>query len=302
MPFAIVVEDDPASMTGLAELVEQEGFVVSTASTLEEAREKIREQRPDLVLTDLMLPDGNGLELFHDLEEYPDAEVVLITGHASIETAVDALRLGAVDYLTKPLDTSRLKTVLSNIARTRELREEIDALRTELRDLGRFGLLVGTSEPMQTVYDMIEKVAPTPAPVFITGESGTGKELVARTIHHVSRRRKGPFVPVNCGAISSQLIESELFGHEKGSFTGAVQKHEGHFERATDGTLFLDEIAEMSTDLQVRLLRVLENSSIVRVGGSQEIPINARIVAATNRSTEKLLADGSLREAPVLSF
>jgi len=296
MPFAIVVEDDPSSMAGLAELVEQEGFTTATASTLEQAREEIKNRRPDVVLTDLVLPDGKGLELFTDLEECPETEVVLITGHASVDTAVDALRLGAVDYLTKPLDTSRLKTVLSNIARTRELKEEIGSLRTELRSLGRFGLLVGTSAPMQAIYDMIEKVAPTSAPVLITGESGTGKELVAETIHRTSRRRKGPFVPVNCGAISASLIESELFGHEKGSFTGAKDRHEGYFERASKGTLFLDEIAEMPAGLQVRLLRALEDNTIVRVGGTREVPIETRIVAATNRPPSELRSEDNLRE------
>jgi len=296
MPFAIVVEDDPSSMTGLAELVQQEGFATATAPTLEKAREEIRKRCPDLVLTDLVLPDGKGLELFGDLEDCPHTEVVLITGHASVATAVDALRLGAVDYLTKPVDTSRLKSVLSNVARTWELKQEIGSLRTELRDLGRFGLLVGTSAPMQAIYDMIEKVAPTSAPVFITGESGTGKELVARTIHQVSPRRKRPFLPVNCGAISANLIESELFGHEKGSFTGAKDRHEGYFERASKGTLFLDEISEMQTELQVRLLRALESKTIMRVGGTREIPIDVRIVAATNRPTSELLADNSLRE------
>jgi DNA-binding NtrC family response regulator len=296
MPFAIVVEDDPSSMTGLAELVQQEGFAAATAPTLEKAREEIKKRCPDLILTDLKLPDGKGLELFEDLEDCPQTEVVLITGHASVDTAVDALRLGAVDYLTKPVDTARLKTVLSNVARTWELKQEIGSLRTELRDLGRFGLLVGTSAPMQAIYDMIEKVAPTAAPVFITGESGTGKELVARTIHQVSPRRKRPFLPVNCGAISANLIESELFGHEKGSFTGAKDRHQGYFERASKGTLFLDEISEMSTELQVRLLRALESKAIVRVGGTDEIPVDVRIVAATNRPPPELLADNSLRE------
>jgi len=296
MAVALVIDDDQASLNALAELVRQEGLDASTAGTLEEARQHLRNGPPDLIITDLKLPDGSGLALFEDLQDLPPVEIVVITGHASVNTAVEALRLGATDYLTKPVDISRLKSVLVNVARTRELRREIETLRDQLRRLGRFGLLIGSSPAMQNVYDLIAKVAPTGASVFITGESGTGKELVARTIHNLSRRRHEPFIPVNCGAISPTLIESELFGHERGSFTGASRRHDGYFARATGGTIFLDEIGEMPAELQVKLLRVLETGRLVRVGGTDEIAVDARVIAATNQPPDILIADGSLRE------
>ncbi|MBN2491961.1 MAG: sigma-54-dependent Fis family transcriptional regulator [Planctomycetes bacterium] len=296
MAVALVIDDDRASLEALAELVRQEGFAAETAASLREARRCLRAAPPDLVITDLKLPDGSGLALFAELEPFPEVEIVVVTGHASVDTAVEALRLGATDYLTKPVDVARLKSVLANLARRRELRLEIASLRDELRRLGRFGLLIGGSPAMQAVYDLIARVAPTGASVFLTGESGTGKELVARTIHTLSRRRRGPFVAVNCGAISPTLIESELFGHERGSFTGASRQHDGYFERAAGGTAFLDEITEMPVELQVKLLRVLETGKVVRVGGTAEIPVDVRVVTATNRPAEALLADDGLRE------
>ncbi len=201
--------------------------------------------------------------------EAPGApEMIVITGHASVDTAIDALRQGAPDYLTKPVDLARLRAILLNVARRRDMAEEIGGLRGELRDLGRFGALVGRSPPMQRVYEQIARVAPTNATVLITGESGTGKELVAETLHQLSRAQ-APFIAINCGAISPNLIESELFGHERGSFTGADRQHRGYFERANGGTLFLDEVTEMPLELQVKLLRVLETGRVVRVGGEQ---------------------------------
>jgi DNA-binding NtrC family response regulator len=203
--------------------VAREGFTVSAAATLQEARSNMAERRPDVVLLDLLLPDGSGIELFDGMKNRANVEVILITGHASIESSIEALRLGAADYLIKPVNVKQLRAILSRVARPADLKTEIGALRDELRRLGRFGRLQGTSPSMQQVYDQIERVAPTAATVLITGESGTGKELVAQTIHDLSRRRKQLFLPVNCGAISPQLIESEMFGHEKGSFTGAVR-------------------------------------------------------------------------------
>src|SRR5512135_1066241 len=240
MPHALIVDDDGNTLSGLAELVGREGFSTATAASLEQARSRMAERRPDVVLLDLLLPDGNGMDLFKDIESPAATEVVLITGHASIESSVEALRLGAADYLIKPVNVKQLKAILSRVARPTDLKAEIGALRKELRRLGHFGRLLGTSAAMQKVYDQIARVAPTPATVLITGESGTGKELVAQTLHELSRRRKELFLPVNCGAISPQLIESELFGHEKGSFTGALREHKGYFERASGGTLLLD--------------------------------------------------------------
>jgi two-component system response regulator AtoC len=296
MPHALVVDDDLSFALGLAEAVGREGFSTATARSVKEARAEIAGAAPDVLITDLQLPDANGLELLDALEDRPEAQVILVTGHASVETAVEALRRGVADYLTKPVDFARIKMVLGNLARTRELREQIGTLRGELRKLGRFGPLVGGSPAMQQVYDLIAKVAPTDASILISGETGTGKELVAQAIHGLGRRRRESFVAVNCGAVSPNLIESELFGHEKGSFTGADRVHRGYFERAHRGTLFLDEVTEMPPELQVKLLRVLETSTIVRVGGSDAIRVDVRLIAASNRDPGEAVANGQMRE------
>jgi two-component system response regulator AtoC len=296
MPRALVVDDDVSIRVGLAELVEREGFVVATANNLAQAREQLAADPPDVVIADLMLPDGQGIELMADLPPRARTEFIVITGHASVDSVIEALRAGVLDFLVKPVDTPRLKAVLANLTRTTELKNEIGTLRAELRDLGRFGRLIGVSPAMQTVYDLIAKVAPTDASVLLTGESGTGKEVVAQTLHELSKRRSSPFVALNCGAIPHGLIESELFGHERGSFTGATAQRRGHFERASGGTLFLDEITEMPIELQVKLLRVLETGSALRVGGDDAVAVDARVIAATNRSPELAVADGRLRE------
>lgn len=296
MPHALVVDDDSNFLLPLAELVEREGFTTSVASSLKDARALINSKPPDLILADLFLPDGKGLDLLAEIDATSATEVVLITAHASVDTAVDALRQGASDYLTKPLDIQRLKTVLTGVLRAHALREEVGSLRAELRKLGRFGSLVGASSAMQKVYDAITRVAPTEATVLLTGESGTGKEMVAETLHAISRRRTAPFLPLNCGAISPNLIESELFGHDRGSFTGAERTHRGYFERAGGGTIFLDEITEMPFELQVKLLRVLETASVMRIGGERSVPVDVRVIAATNRQPEEAVAQGKLRE------
>ena len=296
MAEALLIDDDVSFQAALAELVRAEGFSVETAASLGEARAFLGEHTPDLALVDLKLPDGSGLELLREIDSSVATEIVLITGHATVDSAVEALRSGASDYLTKPVDIPRLKSVLANVVRRRELREEIESLRGTLRSLGHFGPLIGASPAMQAVYDMVARVAPTDATVLVQGESGTGKELVAQTLHQLSRRRKEPFVALNCAAVSPQLIESELFGHERGSFTGAARTHKGYFERAEGGTLFLDEISEMPIELQVRLLRVLETGTVARVGGESELKVDVRVVAATNREPEHAVADGRLRE------
>lgn len=296
----LIVDDEVNSLTGLAELVSREGFSTSTATTLAEARACISRRRPDLVLLDLTLPDGDGLELLEVLEaasldgSLPD--VVVITGNARVETSVNALEKGVSDYLIKPIQIPQLRRILSHLTQPSALKGEVINLRAELRKLGRFGRLMGSSTAMQMVYDQVARVAPTSATVLLTGESGTGKEVVATTIHELSRRRKQSFLPINCGAISPQLIESELFGHEKGSFTGAVRDHRGYFERAHGGTLFLDEITEMPIELQVKLLRVLETRFFTRVGSDREIETDVRIIAATNRPPEEAVKRGYLRE------
>jgi len=296
VPDALVVDDDPGFQDSLARLVRAEGFSVETAATLEEARGRLEEHLPDLALVDLNLPDGSGLDLIRELEPRARTDIVLVTGNATVDSAVAALLGGATDYLTKPVDVLRLRSVLLNVARRRELRQEIDSLRTDLRSLGHYGPLVGVSASMQQVYDLIGRVAATEATVLLLGESGTGKELVAQTIHAQSRRRNGAFVPVNCGAVAPGLIESELFGHERGSFTGAERTHRGFFERALGGTLFLDEISEMAPELQVRLLRVLETGSVARVGGERDVPIDVRVIAASNVDPAVAVRGGKLRE------
>jgi DNA-binding NtrC family response regulator len=291
---ALVVEDDVDFRESLAALVQREVFEVRQAGTLEEARKRLAESPIDVVLVDPGLPDGDGLDLLRD--EQVRADVVVITGSTSVEAAVDALRQGATDYLTKPVDRPRLQSVLSHLGRARALESELSELRGELRELGHFGPMVGRSPAMQHVYDLIGKVAPTLASVLVTGESGTGKELVAQTVHALSPRKDRPFVAVNCGAISPNLIESELFGHEKGSFTGAERRHRGYFEQASGGTLLLDEITEMPIELQPKLLRVLETGVIQRVGGGDEIPVDVRLIAATNRDPAEAVQRRTLRE------
>ena len=296
MPHLLLVDDDPEAIEWLSELAKAEGFSVATADSLRAARIHMSRLQPDIMLTDLQLPDGRGIELVNDLETRAATEVVMITGHASVESAVEALRLGATDYLVKPVDVERLKSILRRVPKSGELRAEIGELRDELRKLGRFGHILGSSQPMQKLYDQLGRVAPTSATVLLIGESGTGKELAAQTIHDLSRRKRAPFLPLNCGAVSPQLIESELFGHEKGSFTGADRQHKGYFERANGGTLFLDEITEIPQELQVKLLRVLETGAFMRVGTTTPISTDVRILAATNRNPEGAVADGKLRE------
>ncbi|HVP29761.1 MAG TPA: sigma-54 dependent transcriptional regulator [Myxococcota bacterium] len=294
-PRALVLEDDPDFAAGLEALVELAGFDARAAATLEDARKRLSETPFDVVLADLELPDGRGLELLdEDIAGSP--EVVVVTGHATVDTAVAALRRGALDYLTKPIDGARLEAALANVLRTRHLKAEVTALRGGLRRLGYFGPMVGASQPMNRVYDLISRVAPTQATVLVTGESGTGKEVVASTIHQLSRRSAAPFVALNCGAISPNLIESELFGHEKGSFTGADRRRAGVFEQANGGTLLLDEITEMPLELQVKLLRTLESSAVTRVGASAVLAVDVRVVAATNRDPEAAVKSGRLRE------
>jgi DNA-binding NtrC family response regulator len=292
---ALLVDDDAQQLEALAEVVQLEGFSVRTAASLNEARERLAERAPDVIISDLMLPDGNGLEL-REHTTAAETEMVLITGQATVDSAIQALRTGILDYITKPLDMPRLRAVLANVARTVSVKKEVGTLRSELRKFGRFGPMIGISERMQRVYDLITRAAPTDVTVLVTGESGTGKELVAQTIHQLSRRRMAPFLAINCGAVSATLVESELFGHERGSFTGALQRHRGHFERAAGGTLFLDEITEMPMELQVKLLRVLETHNVLRVGGSTPVEVDVRVITATNRIPAEAVSEGKLRE------
>jgi two-component system, NtrC family, response regulator AtoC len=296
VPHALLVDDDADAAETMAMLIASEGFTVATAGSLRDARRQISLQEPDIVLLDLMLPDGSGMELFNDAKALPNTELVLITGHASLDTSIQALRLGAADYLVKPMSLKQLQGVLSRVTRPAALQAAAGDLQTQLDRDGHFGALWGRSPEMRRVYDQIVRVARTAVSVFLTGESGTGKEVVARAVHDLSRRRAKPFFAVNCGAISPHLIESEIFGHEKGSFTGADRQHLGFFERTSGGTLFLDEITEMPLDLQVKLLRVLESGTFMRVGSTQVQEADVRLIAATNRNPLQAVASGKLRE------
>jgi len=294
---ALVVDDDRNARLALAELVAEEGFTAQAAASLREARACLLKDPPDVVLLDLRLPDGMGLDLIADLQARTGrAEVVVITGNASLDSAVEALRRGACDYLTKPVDAARLRTMLANLARSRDLLPKIGELRAEAYESGRFGALIGASPPMQEVYDLVSRVAPSSATVLVTGESGTGKELVAAAVHRLSRRAANPYLALNCAAVSPDLIDSELFGHERGSFTGAARVHRGYFERADGGTLLLDEVSEMPQELQAKLLRALESGAVTRVGGEKTIKADVRIIAASNRDLHAAAAAGRFRE------
>ena len=299
MPHALVVDDEKDAAEMMSALIAAEGYTVAVAHSIFDARRQMALRTPDVVLLDLVLPDGSGMQLVADIKADADTagvEVVLITGHASVETSVQALRMGAADYLTKPLNLKQLRGVLSRVRRPSTLGNDSVALKATLEAEGHFGLLWGRSPQMRRVHEQILRVSGTAVTVFVTGESGTGKELVARTVHDLSRRRGRPFLAVNCGAISPNLMESELFGHEKGSFTGADRQHQGFFERANGGTLFLDEVTEMPLDLQVKLLRVLETGTFMRVGATQLQEADVRLLAASNRDPLQAVASGRLRE------
>ncbi len=297
MKRVLIVDDDRATSAGMADVVEEWGYEPEVADTVKAGWNAINKLVPDVAIVDLKLPDGSGLDLLHRTKEtYPDVSVIILTGHATVDSAVRALKVGAEDYVTKPVDLPRLQVILKSVEDKQMMKQEILELRRQLQKMGALGHLVGKSPRMQRLFEEIEMVANTDANVFIVGESGSGKEVVANTIHYLSRRRNKPFIAFNCGAISPTLIESEIFGHEKGAFTNAIKRREGYFELAKGGTVFLDEITEMPLELQVKLLRVLEEGKFRRVGGNDEISIDARIIAASNRDLQKAIADGKMRE------
>jgi DNA-binding NtrC family response regulator len=296
----LIVEDEPNALMGLAELISGWGYRTETARDGVEGWEKAVAWNPAIVVTDLKMPRMDGIELLTKLTEDGsglDAKltVVVLTAMGSIELAVDAMKLGAYDFLEKPVDATRLRTILANATRQRETEIELEVARRRLRETGVMGGLVGSSRPMQQLFRMIEQIAPSNVSVLITGESGTGKELVARTLHALSPRKSKPFVAVNCAAIPETLIESEIFGHEKGAFTGAAERRAGCFELASGGTLLLDELAEMPAGMQAKLLRVLEERKLRRLGAIAEQQIDVRVLAATNQDPEKAIAEGQLR-------
>jgi DNA-binding NtrC family response regulator len=293
----VVVEDDPEERAGLAQLIRAMGYDVEAAATGEAALEWLAHRHADVVVSDLVLPGLDGLELLAQLKgaAQPPA-VLMVTGHATVESAVEAMRRGAYDFVTKPLDPVRLEVLLDKAAAHGSLKQEVTLLRHRLRQKGSFGRILGEAKSMQEVYRWIELSATSMAPVLIHGESGTGKELVAYNIHERSERASQPLVAVNCAAIPETLIESELFGHERGAFTGATERRAGCFELADGGTLFLDEIAEMDPAVQAKLLRVLQEGTFRRVGGKSETKVSVRIIAATNRDPLDAVARGQLRE------
>jgi DNA-binding NtrC family response regulator len=293
----LVVDDEEASRVGLKALLSKWGYDVQEAGSGDEALEKAASFRPTVVVTDLVMPGLDGLGLLKALQEDQSfATVIILTGQGTIESAVAAMKQGAYDYLTKPVDMPRLRILIQKAVEKGETLREVTLLRRRVKEMWGAGKLVGKSKPMQEVYRFIDLAAPTSAPVLISGESGTGKEMVARTVHELSPRRSGPFVAVNCAAIPDTLLESEVFGHEKGAFTGALERRVGCFELANGGTIFLDEIAEMSPALQAKFLRILEDGTLRRLGGKSEIRVDVRAVAATNKDPEKAVKDGTFRE------
>jgi DNA-binding NtrC family response regulator len=293
----LIVDDEPSARTALAELLRHEDFEIETAGDGFKALGRLQESTPDLVLTDLNMPGMDGVELLRKVkEDIPELPVVLMTAFAGVETAVSAMRDGAEDYLTKPLNTDELLIVLGRAIEGAKLRREASELRGRLKERYSFANIVGASQEMQRVFKSVAQIAPSRATVLLTGESGTGKELVAAAVHQHSPRAAGPFVKLHCAALADSLLESELFGHERGAYTGADRKREGRFEQANGGTLFLDEIGEISLGTQVKLLRVLQEREFERVGGSQTVRVDVRVIAATNRDLKEMVAAGTFRE------
>src|SRR3990170_3498218 len=293
----LIVEDDPSTRTGLAELVQAWGFHTEEAADGEEAMRKITTFRPAIVVSDLVMPRMGGLELLHALhDQLSDITFILLTAQGTVESAVEAIKDGAYDYLSKPVDPQRLQSLLQKAVERQETLREVKRLRRQLREHGSFGRITGNSPAVRGVYRVIEQAAPTNASVLVCGESGTGKELVAQTIHELSPRASHPFVAINCAAIPETLLESEIFGHERGAFTGAHDRRTGVFELAHRGTLFLDEIAEMQPATQVKLLRVLQERTFRRLGGRPEQSVDVRVIAATNREPHEAVRSGKLRE------
>jgi two-component system response regulator HydG len=296
-PRVVIADDEASARSGLATLLREEGFDVLLAEDGLKGLARVQEVAPDVLITDLRMPGLDGLELLRRSRQFdPELIVVLVTAFADVETAVHAMKEGAEHYLTKPIQFDELQLVLQRALDRRKLRSEATELRARLKDRLRFENIVGASPAMQEVFNVIEQVAPTRTSVLITGESGTGKELVAQAIHENSPRAGAPFVKLHCASLAETLLESELFGHEKGSFTGAVGRREGRFKQADGGTLFLDEIGEISPAIQVKLLRFLQERTFERVGGNETLRVDVRVIAATNRDLAGEVAAGRFRE------
>ncbi len=299
MPTILVVDDEPSIRRTLREILEYEDFDVEEAVDGEEALQKMRAAQYDLVMLDVKMPKRDGMEVLEVVgKEMPEVPVIMISGHGTIETAVEATKLGAFDFIEKPPDLNRMLLTIRNALDRGELTVANRRMRQAIEQYyeGELTPIMGTSPAISRIKETIERVAPSEARVLITGEPGTGKELVAKWIHHLSPRKECPIVEVNCAAIPSELIESELFGHEKGSFTGATKQRTGKFEQADGGTLFLDEIGDMSLSAQAKVLRALQENKIQRVGGDRSIPVNVRVVAATNKNLLELIEENDFRE------
>lgn len=292
----LAVDDEQATCEALVEMLNLWGHRVETATSGHEALQKAVEFRPDVILSDLAMPQTDGLWLLKALkEDLPECPVVFLTGRATVDAAVEAIRMGAYDFLEKPLDAAKLKVCIDRALEKKETLREVQGLRRRLKQLGSSDF-IGQSAAIRRVFELIEKVAPSKAAVAISGESGTGKEVVARSIHNLSTRREKPFVAINCASIPATLMESEFFGHERGSFTGADQRRLGVFELAHGGTLFLDEVGEIPIELQAKLLRVLEEGKLRRLGGKVEIEVDVRILCATNRDLKNEIKNARFRE------
>jgi DNA-binding NtrC family response regulator len=297
LPRVLIADDERHIAEGLQMLLTEEGYDVDTATDGRKAWDKVSKGDFGLVLADLKMPKMDGLELFAQMREAGiESEIIIITGKGTVASAVEAMRHGAYDYLTKPLDLERLKALIPKALDKYQVKTANRELQKRLESMSRYGDMLGQSEVMLRIYNIIEAVAPSNASVLIVGESGTGKELVSRALHNKSTRSKGPFVALNCGAFPREILENELFGHEKGAFTGAINEKPGAFEQADGGTLFLDEVAEMEPDIQVKFLRALEQRAFRRLGGKKEVQVDIRVVAATNKNVEEALRDGKLRE------
>ena len=293
----LLVDDDKAFRTLTSGLLEEEGYYVKTCENAEKAMEQLADYSFDLVLTDLVMEGTNGLEFLQNIRECcPRIMVIMVTGYGSIDSAVEAMKLGAHDYLTKPCSNEELLIKIKKAMELKRDYEELQRLRTELSQKYQFGNIIGKSDAMLRLYALLEQVADTDSTIFISGETGTGKELVAKAIHYNSRRKSKPFVAVNCAALPESLLESELFGHEKGAFSGAIKQKPGRFELANHGTLFLDEIGDMPLSTQVKLLRVLQEKSFERLGGTVSIKADIRLISATNLNLEQEVKNGNFRK------
>lgn len=295
--YILVVDDEQNLCRAIEISLMGQGYRIRAVHTCSEALDLIDAEEPDLLLTDLRLPDGDGMTLLQTMREtWPDSQAIVMTAFATVDTALGAMRMGAFDYVLKPFNPIELKNIIANALEIRWLRRENQRLRSAVQSSGDFSNLIGRSQEMKRVFEMVRRVAGVETTALITGESGTGKEMIARAIHQQSGRNDGPFIAINCGALPESLLESELFGHAKGSFTGADKARDGIFASAGGGTVFLDEIGEASPSVQVNLLRVLQESEIRRVGDSRVTKVDARVIAATNRNLEEMVKEGSFRE------